>query len=335
MIISASQEKMVEVLINDEDQEIQSPEFEVRHMVVPAELHKERLDRILAYFIPEFSRNYLQKLVADGAVCINQQIVTKSSVRVAIYQTIDIELRPTPDVLAFRPENVPLDILYEDAHVLVLNKPAGLVVHPGAGNWSGTVLNGLLAHDPQAAHLPRAGIVHRLDKDTSGLMIVGRTLQACTELVKMFALKDVRREYIALAQGQWPAAYVNQPREIDAPIGRDPRSRIKMAVIEGGKVAKTTVTLYAGNSAYSLIRCQLHTGRTHQIRVHMAYIGYPLVGDLLYGGKALCGMSRQALHAFKLSFKHPISGEIMVFEQSCPADFVQAVKMGEISYNLP
>lgn len=335
MIISASQKNMVEVLINEEDQEAQLSELDVRHIVVPAELHKERLDRILAYFIPEFSRNYLQKLVADGAVCVNQQVVTKVSVRLAVHQAISIELRPTPDVLAFRPENVPLDILYEDEHILVLNKPAGFVVHPGAGNWSGTVLNGLLAHDSQAKHLPRAGIVHRLDKDTSGLMIVGRSLQACTELVKMFAVKDVRREYIALAQGAWPQSYLNQAREIDAPIGRDPKSRIKMAVIDGGKTAKTTVTLCSGNSAYSLVRCQLHTGRTHQIRVHMAYIGHPLVGDILYGGKVLYGMQRQALHAFKLSFKHPISGQIMVFEQPCPADFVQTVKIAEIGYNLP
>ena len=319
---------------DDDEGEGSAQEIETRKQSVSAAQHGQRLDRILVEMVPEFSRSYLQKLIADGAVRVNGEVAGKAAARIPAAQVIEAELRPTPDTLAFRAEPVPLDIVYEDAHLLVINKPAGLVVHPAAGNWSGTLLNGLLAYDSKAAQLPRAGIVHRLDKDTSGLMLVGRTLEACTALVRMIAAREVRREYLALAHGSWPAAYHDGERVIEAPIGRDPKSRLKMAVVSQGKPARTDVTLLEGNSQVSLVQCRLHTGRTHQIRVHMAFIGHALVGDLLYGGQLSYNMTRQALHACRLSLQHPVSGQGLYFEQECPKDISLAVRMAGLGYNL-
>jgi 23S rRNA pseudouridine1911/1915/1917 synthase len=206
--------------------------------------------------------------------------------------------------------------VHEDAHVLVVNKPAGLVVHPAAGNWSGTLLNGLLARDPAAATLPRAGIVHRLDKDTSGLMVVGRTLEGVTGLARDIAARVVHRQYIALAHGRLE----HSPETIDAPVGRDPRVRVRMAVVASGRPARTDVEELAFAHGIAAVRCTLHTGRTHQIRVHMAHRGHPLVADELYGGRPALGMARQALHAQRLAFRHPVSGEALAFEVEPPAD---------------
>jgi 23S rRNA pseudouridine1911/1915/1917 synthase len=210
--------------------------------------------------------------------------------------------------------------VYEDEHLLVVNKPAGLVVHPGAGNWSGTLLNGLLAHHALAATLPRAGIVHRLDKDTTGLMVVGKTLPAMTALVRQIAAREVRRVYLALVHGkvQWPQA------SIDAPIARDPAARLRMAVVVGGKPARTDVERLAVEGACSALRCRLHTGRTHQIRVHLSSRGHALVGDALYGGRPALGMTRQALHATELAFVHPASGQPVAFSAPLPADMAAA-----------
>ncbi|MBV8125191.1 MAG: RluA family pseudouridine synthase, partial [Paucibacter sp.] len=210
---------------------------------------------------------------------------------------------------------LPLDIVFEDAHLLVLNKAAGMVVHPAAGNWSRTVMNGLLAHHAGAASLPRAGIVHRLDKDTSGLMVVGKTLPAVTALMRMIAAREVHREYRAIAHGRVP-----DEMEIDAPLRRDPQSRVKMAVVAGGKPSRTDVFVLARGEHLSGVRCVLHSGRTHQIRVHMAFKGFPLVSDSLYGGAPALGLTRQALHAARLSFIHPVLGEPLVFEAGLPAD---------------
>jgi len=207
-------------------------------------------------------------------------------------------------------------VLWEDDDLLVLDKEAGRVVHPAAGNWSGTVLNGLLARHPASAALPRAGIVHRLDKDTSGLMVVGKTLVAVTALVRAIAAREVRRRYLAIAHGRAPAA----PFSVDAPIGRDPQMRLRMAIVASGKTARTDVERLAGDDRFSALRCTLHTGRTHQIRVHLASRRLPLVADRLYGGKPAEGIERQALHAAELAFAHPRSGEPLAFASPLPAD---------------
>jgi 23S rRNA pseudouridine1911/1915/1917 synthase len=219
---------------------------------------------------------------------------------------------------------MPLQVVYEDAELRVIHKPAGLVVHPAPGNWRGTLLNGLLALDPQAVMLPRAGIVHRLDKDTSGLMVVARTRRTMDALVNMIAAREVHREYLAVGYRAWNG--VTQ-REVEAAIGRDPRNRLRMAVVDlsrqSGKEAHTTFEALASQESACLVHCTLHTGRTHQIRVHMAHIGHPLVGDALYAGPMQLGIERQALHAFRLSFVHPITGEAHRFEAPMPPDMAQ------------
>jgi 23S rRNA pseudouridine1911/1915/1917 synthase len=215
-----------------------------------------------------------------------------------------------------------LAIVHEDEHLLVVHKPAGLVVHPAAGHWSGTLLNALLAHHAGAAALPRAGIVHRLDKDTSGLMLVGKSLPAVTALVRDIAARDVQRLYVALAWGDVPASAV-----VDAPIGRDPHSRLRMAVVSvgrGGREARTDVQCLARREGVSALRCRLHTGRTHQIRVHLASRGWPLVSDALYGGRPGLGLERQALHAVRLALRHPVTGLPLSFFAPPPADFARA-----------
>ncbi len=295
-------------------------EPELRKAVVPDALHGQRLDKALVQFAPEFSRSHLQGLIEAGHVRVGGVVRATSSSKVAAGQPIEIELVATAESQAFRAEALPLAIVHEDAQVLVLDKRAGWVVHPAAGNWSGTLLNALLAHHAGAAGLPRAGIVHRLDKDTSGLMVVAKTLPAFTALVRMIAAREVHRQYRAIAHGEVAAA----PFSIDAPIGRDPRVRVRMAVVTHGKQARTDVERVAFAGRHSALRCTLHTGRTHQIRVHLASRGHPLVGDALYGGAPALGMQRQALHAARLEFEHPASGKRMSFDAAPPPDFAQA-----------
>ena len=294
---------------------------ESRSAVVGAEAKVgERLDKWLTRLAPEFSRNYLQQLIEAGEVAIDAQVRRLPARKIVPGQRITLRLVPTPQSRAFVAEPIALAIVYEDAHLLVVNKPAGMVVHPAAGNWSGTLLNGLLAHHAAAAGLPRAGIVHRLDKDTSGLMVVGKTLEAVTALTRAIAAREVGREYLAIAHGV--------PREaafsIEAPIGRDPLVRVRMAVVGSGKPSRTEVECLAAAGAYSLLRCKLHTGRTHQIRVHLASRGHPLVSDPVYGGAPALGMARQALHARRLAFRHPISAEWLQFDALPPADLLAA-----------
>jgi 23S rRNA pseudouridine1911/1915/1917 synthase len=293
---------------------------EWREGVVDADGHGQRLDKLLVRLAPEFSRSHLQGLVADGHVRIDGHPITVPARKLRAGQQLRVELVPTAQSLAFRPEPMALAIVHEDEHLLVLDKPAGLVVHPAAGNWSGTLLNGLLAHHAEASRLPRAGIVHRLDKDTTGLMVVAKTLPAMTALVRSIAAREVRREYLALAHGEapWPRT------TIEAPIGRDPVSRVRMAVVAGGKPARTDVERLAVRDGVSALRCKLHTGRTHQIRVHMAHLGLPLVADAVYGGRPLLGMQRQALHAAELAFDHPIERRPMGFQAPLPPDLAQA-----------
>ena len=288
---------------------------EIRQCEVEQAWHGERLDKLLVRMAPEFSRNHLQSLIERGCVQIQGEAAATASRKVKAGQQVQLELQPTEESKAFRAEALSLDIVFEDEHLLVLNKAAGMVVHPAAGNWSGTVMNGLLAHHKAAASLPRAGIVHRLDKDTSGLMVVGKTLEAVTALMRMIAAREVHREYRAIAHGRVPDEMV-----IDAPLQRDPKSRIRMAVVAGGKPSRTDVFVLARAERLSAVRCVLHSGRTHQIRVHMAYKGFPLVSDSLYGGAAALGLTRQALHAARLSFDHPMSGEPLCFDADLPAD---------------
>ena len=306
-------------------------EAELRPLAIGADLHGQRLDRALAALVGEFSRNYLRQLIEDGAVQINDRAAVKPAHKVRAGDRLTIELRPTPMSLAFVPQDIPLSVVYEDDHVLVIDKPAGLVVHPAAGNWSGTLLNALLARDGRAALLPRAGIVHRLDKDTSGLMVVARSRPAMDALAARIAARQVRREYLALAHRAWTGP---AEREVDAPIGRDARYRLRMAVVDlqrqSGKSAQTRFELIANAPQGCLVRGLLRTGRTHQIRVHMAHLGHPLVADALYGGAPAAGMARQALHARRLSFEHPVTGAALVFEASLPADLAGALAAWEL-----
>ncbi len=309
---------------------------EWRQFTVPAQMHGERLDRILAQCVPEFSRSYLQQLIEQGAVLLAGVPACKSSAKVKAGLFLAVELRATPQSQAFKPEAMALDVVYEDAHLCILNKPAGLVVHPAPGNWSGTLLNGLLARDPQASTLPRAGIVHRLDKDTSGLMVVARTRQAMDALVHSIAAREVKRQYWALATGVWDR---QEGFTLDQAVGRDPANRLRMAAVDltrqAGKTAATTFDLVAQSAQGCWVQCTLHTGRTHQIRVHMAHLGFPLLADAVYGGKPAAGMTRQALHAFHLALSHPVTGEALDFRSPLPPDMQNALDSWGLSYNGP
>ena len=330
----ASPDGLVGVDTEDIDSLGESTGVELRQATVPIKAHGERLDIALSLLVPEFSRSYLQQLVVSGAVQLNGLPIGKSSARVKAGDALLIELRPTPQSQAFKPEAMPIDVMYEDAFLLVVNKPAGLVVHPAPGNWSGTLLNGLLARDPQAAFLPRAGIVHRLDKDTSGLMVVARQRQTMDQLVEMIAARTVSRQYLALAHHAWQGP---NTRHAEFPIGRDPKNRLRMSVVDldknAGKTAATDVTLLKNTENHCLVRCKLHTGRTHQIRVHMAALGHALIADKLYGGHFELGLQRQALHAFRLAFKHPASQLAIDLKADLPQDMVAALEKLGLSYS--
>ena len=310
-------------------------EVELREASMPVSAHGERLDRALGGIVPEFSRTYLQQLIESGAVRLNGQLSNRASAKVKAGDRVQIELKPTPQSQAFKPETMTLDVVFEDAHLLVINKPAGLVVHPAPGNWSGTLLNGLLARDEATRFLPRAGIVHRLDKDTSGLMVVAKTREAMDRLVEMIAAREVNRDYLAVGHRSWQGT---RQQQVALPIGRDPRNRLRMAVVDlthqSGKTASTTVQMLDQADQACLVECTLHTGRTHQIRVHMAHLGHPLLGDTLYGGSPVAGMTRQALHAWHLAFKHPITGEMIDLTCAMPPDMRQAMQMLGLSYNV-
>lgn len=281
-----------------------------------------RLDKVLSTLVPEYSRSRIQQWIEGGHVTVDGQ-VARGKATVFGDETVVILPQAAPEEQAFKPEKMALPIVHEDAAVLVIDKPAGLVVHPGAGNWSGTMLNGLLDYFPPIAAVPRAGIVHRLDKDTSGLMVVAKTLQAHTDLVRQLQARTVKREYLALV---WGTPHVTG--KIDASIGRHPRDRLKMAVLDNA-TAKPAVTHFKrvasgalNGRPVSLMRCTLETGRTHQIRVHMQSIGFPLVGDALYGKQHLASIfARQALHAYQLGLIHPESGSACGWSAPIPQDF--------------
>lgn len=307
---------------------------EVRELLVPAELHGQRLDRMLVAGVPEFSRSYLQQLLEDGAVTRAGLVQLKSAFKVKAGERWQIELRATPQSQAFKPESMALNVVYEDADIRVIDKPTGLVVHPAPGNWSGTLMNGLLGLDPDVMELPRAGIVHRLDKDTSGLMVVARTRLAMDALVQKMAAREIKRQYIAMSDQAWTG---NTQKTVDLPIGRDPANRLRMAVVDlaknSGKTAKTHFRVMSQSDQGSLVRCILETGRTHQIRVHMAALKLALVGDSTYGGSSHPLMPRQALHADLLSFDHPVTGQPLTFQSPLPADIQSLLQAWSLSYN--
>jgi 23S rRNA pseudouridine1911/1915/1917 synthase len=310
------------------------PAFELRPWLASAAEHGLRLDQALARLVPELSRSYLQQLIAAGAVALNGASIVKPSARLKAGDVGTLEMRPTLQSQAFKPEAMALDLVYQDAHLMVINKPAGLVVHPAPGNWTGTLMNGLLAFDSAFMALPRAGIVHRLDKDTSGLMVVARTRATMDAMVRAIAAREVQRHYLALAHGRWTGA---DQREVVQPIGRDPRQRLRMAVVDlnthPGKAARTDITRLQNAEAACLVRCVLQTGRTHQIRVHMAWLGHPLLADELYGGACAAGLTRQALHAYRLAFVHPVTGQAMTFKSEVPPDLQAALSRWGLSYN--
>ncbi|QWE95965.1 RluA family pseudouridine synthase [Cupriavidus sp. EM10] len=309
-----------------------APDLVPLYLEVDSAAHGERLDKLLARHFSEFSRSRIQQWIEDGAVRVDGE-PSRAKASMQMGQQIEIHPQAAPESMAFTAEDVPLDVLYEDDALLVINKPAGLVVHPAAGNWSGTVLNGLLHRDPHAARLPRAGIVHRLDKETSGLMVVARTLTAQTDLVRQLQARTVKRSYIALVWGETP-----DDGTIDAPIGRDPRERTRMAIVHtnSGKPSRTHFetlgTVPLGRSKVSMVMCQLETGRTHQIRVHFESIGHPLVGDPVYHKATQRGQrpavrvplpvpfTRQALHAYRLGLVHPVTGRKKSWEAEPPED---------------
>ncbi|MCD6047564.1 MAG: rluD [Gammaproteobacteria bacterium] len=297
-------------------------------LILSAEHANQRLDKALAELLPQFSRSYLQQAIKQGLIQVDGQVV---QARYAIRgdETISYDLAEPVHNEIWQPEAMALDIIYEDEEVLVINKPVGLVVHPGAGNWTGTLVNGLLHYCPALEALPRAGIVHRLDKETSGLMVVAKTREAHHALTQELQAREVQREYLALVYGE-----VTAGGTIEGNIGRDPRDRLKMALLEEGREAVTHYRLAERFAGFTLLRLYLETGRTHQIRVHLASIHYPIVGDPLYGRglrlpkgaseelvQTLKGFKHQALHAARLSFTHPTTQEEVSFEAPLPEDF--------------
>ena len=302
------------------------PEAVHHQLTIPFENAGQRLDQVLAELLHGYSRTRIKEWIDAGQVLVNG---TRLRPKDKVLGGENVEINASlPDVVSVAAEEINLDIVYQDPHVLVINKPAGLVVHPGAGNAAGTLQNALLHFDATLAQVPRAGIVHRLDKDTTGLMVVARTVEAHTALVRAIEAREVEREYEAVCVGVMTGGGV-----VDAPIGRHPVDRLKMAVREDGREAVThyrVVTRYRGHTH---VRLKLESGRTHQIRVHMMHVHYPLVGDRVYGGRmllpkgaapelveALRGFKRQALHAARLAFEHPVSGESIENEVPLPAD---------------
>ena len=309
------------------------------HLIVPDDYAGLRLDQALVKFFPEYSRSRLQEWITRQQVKVDGEFATTKQ-KVWGGEKLEVLPQTHPSEQPYLAEKIALEILYEDDALLVINKPVGMVVHPGSGNWEGTLLNALLHHAPQLASIPRAGIVHRLDKDTSGLLVVAKTLAAQTSLVRQLEARSVQREYLALVHGE-----LTRAGKVDAPIGRHPSQRVKMAVVESGKAAVTHYQIEERFPSCTLLRCRLETGRTHQIRVHMARIGHPLVGDRVYlKGPQKCvpqlrallsGFPRQALHAARLALEHPVGGKMMEWHAPLPQDMQQLLQQIKVIVNEP
>jgi 23S rRNA pseudouridine1911/1915/1917 synthase len=308
-----------------------TPKFQTHRVEFPQELAGKRLDQALARLLPQYSRSRIQRWIEEGAVKVNGLDVRSRDV-VTGGETASVEARLPPET-GVKAEKLPLHIIHQDAAVIILNKPPGVVVHPGAGNPGKTLQNALLAHDPKLKNIPRAGLVHRIDKDTSGLLVVARTMEAQTALVAELAEHEIEREYLAVCTGAMTGGGT-----VDKPIGRHRTHRLKMAVRSDGREAVTHYRIEQRFRAHTLARVRLETGRTHQIRVHMEHVGYPIVGDPLYAGRrrfpagaspelraALEGFKRQALHAAKLTLTHPKSGKRVSFEAPLPEDLTALI----------
>lgn len=299
----------------------------------PATCEGMRVDKALAVLFPDYSRSTMQKWLKQGLIVVDEEIPSQRD-RVQGGERVEL-IVPEARAVAWRPAPIDLTLVYEDEHLLIIDKPAGLVVHPGAGNPEGTLVNGLLYHDPGLAALPRAGIVHRLDKDTTGLMVVARTESARLGLIRQLAQRTLGRTYLATVQGVPVSGGM-----IDEPIGRDRYDRRRMTVRVGGKPASTQYRIEQRYRAHTLLRCKLQSGRTHQIRVHLRHIGLPLIGDSLYGGRcrlpanpgselrdALQGFPRQALHAWMLVLEHPHTGNKMDWKSPLPEDMANLCRL--------
>ncbi|WP_045386623.1 23S rRNA pseudouridine(1911/1915/1917) synthase RluD [Vibrio rotiferianus] len=305
----------------------------------------QRLDQAIAELFADFSRSRLKEWLLDGKVQVNGEVVTKPRTKVMGGEEITLQAE-LEDEERWEAQDIPLDIVYEDEDIIVINKPRDFVVHPGAGTPDGTVLNALLHHYPDIAEVPRAGIVHRLDKDTTGLMVVAKTVPAQTRLVRALQKRNITREYEAIAIGRMTAG-----GKVDQPIGRHSTKRTLMAVAPLGKPAVTHYRVAEHFREHTRIRLRLETGRTHQIRVHMSYLQHPLLGDTAYGGRAriptgaseeltamIRGFERQALHAVMLRFEHPITGEELEFHAPVPDDMVamtEALRKDTEEFGLP
>lgn len=300
-------------------------------LTIPESLASQRLDKALAEVLPQYSRAKLVEWLKNGEILINGQVLAPK-VKVQGLESVQVKAQLQQEE-THRPEPIELDIVFEDEHILVLNKKAGQVVHPAAGHHDGTLLNGLLHHAPILSTLPRAGIVHRLDKDTTGLMVVAKSLEAHHQLVKLLHDREIDRHYFAICNG-----YMIAGKTIETQFGRHPVNRLKMAVVKEGKPAITHIRVAQRFKAHTLVDVKLQTGRTHQIRVHMSHIKYPLVGDPLYGGRnklptgcdealreTLSNFKRQALHAYQLKFAHPISQAPLSFEAPMPDDMLMLI----------
>lgn len=300
-------------------------------LTLTSEMCGIRLDKVLSQLVPQYSRNRIQQWIDEGHVLVDGKVPRGKMLALGDEKVV-IQPQTSPEEMPFQGEPIELPIVFEDKAVIVLNKPAGLVVHPAAGNWSGTLLNGLLHYFPAIGAVPRAGIVHRLDKETSGLMVVAKSIEAQTYLVRQLQARTVKREYLALV---WGTPQLSG--HVDGAIGRHPRDRVKMAVLTN-LTAKPAVTHYQrlatgaiDGRPVSLMRCQLETGRTHQIRVHMQSLGFSLVGDPLYGKPHLASVfERQALHAYSLGLVHPFTDEDCEWRAPLPEDFVSLIKRAGI-----
>jgi 23S rRNA pseudouridine1911/1915/1917 synthase len=302
-----------------------------KQLTVPREYHNQRIDSVLAHLLPDYSRTQISHWIKDGSITLNQK-PCKPKDKALDGDIIEVHVEFTTvgdDFNQCAPEAIPLNIIFEDEEIIVLNKPTNMVVHPGAGNRDHTLVNALLHHAPSLCYLPRAGIIHRLDKDTTGLLIVAKTLPAHTSLIRKMQAREIQRNYITLVQG-----HLISGDTIDTGFGRHPRNRLKMTVLEQGRQAITHYTIKKHYQDYTLLNVSLMTGRTHQIRVHLAYINHPVVGDPLYGGRMrfpthsseelrnmLQDFKRQALHACSLSFFHPKTENELTLIAPLPDDF--------------